>query len=241
MNSLEKSNTLYTEAQDKMALLPNYYRWIYQRFANHIQGTVLELGAGAGHMIPHYIDQADKVYAIDYNQELLDRLSHSVNHSKLDCVKVDLRGNWHELNNIKADAILAFDVLEHFEDDQSFIKKTRAQLKPGGKLLLKVPAQSSLYCDIDSASGHYRRYDDSSLLELIESAGFKLIRQGYMNPMGALLYKLKRNSKTNFSKTFSEAKLRRANLLMPLLATLDIIPILKGLSLIGIYEAKTIQ
>ena len=42
---------LYHEAQDRMALLPNYYAWIARHFIDHVSGTVLELGSGAGHVM----------------------------------------------------------------------------------------------------------------------------------------------------------------------------------------------
>ena len=48
-----------------------------------------------------------------------------------------------------------------------------ADLKPGGKVVIKVPAQSRLYNAMDEASGHFRRYDDADLRALMEKHGFR--------------------------------------------------------------------
>ena len=44
-----------------MALLPNYYGWIYRRIRAYISGTVVELGVGAGHILKHYLGQVEEV------------------------------------------------------------------------------------------------------------------------------------------------------------------------------------
>lgn len=59
-----------------------------------------------------------------------------------------------------------------------------------------------------------------------------------MNPIGAWAYRFKREKKTNFSKSISPAKLRVANALMPLFATLDHVPGLGGLSWIGAFRLR---
>ena len=60
----------------------------------------------------------------------------------------------------------------------------------------------------------------------------------HMNPAGAWSYRFKKEKKTNFSRTFSPGKLRVVNTLMPVLALLDHVPGLKGLSLIGVFRAR---
>jgi hypothetical protein len=60
-----------------------------------------------------------------------------------------------------------------------------------------------------------------------------------MNPAGAWSYRFKKAKKTNFSKTFSPAKLKVVNRMMPVIALLDHVPGLKGLSLIGVFRSRT--
>jgi SAM-dependent methyltransferase len=235
-SAVERSNLVYHEAQDRMALLPNYYTWIASHFQSHVHGDVLELGVGAGFVVQNYIDRAEHVFGVDINPELLTRLERAYPPGKVRTACVDLRGDWHEIDGVKADVIVALDVVEHFEDDAEFVKKLARHLNPGGKVVIKVPAQSRLYGEIDKASGHFRRYDEDGLRRLMESLGFETLALRHMNPAGAWSYRFKKEKQTNFSKTFSPGKLKLVNALMPVLAWLDHVPGLKGLSLIGVFR-----
>lgn len=235
---LERSNLVYHEAQDRMALLPNYYAWIHSRFQEHLRGSVLELGCGAGFVVRNYIDRVERVFGVDINPELLAALERSSPPGKVRTACVDLRGDWHEIEGVTADVIIALDVVEHFEDDAAFIAKLARHLNPGGKVVIKVPAQSRLYGEIDKASGHFRRYDEPQLKRLMEGLGFETLSLRHMNPAGAWSYRFKKQKQTNFSKTFSPGKLKAVNRLMPLLALFDHVPGLKGLSLIGVFRSR---
>ncbi|MBK7642742.1 MAG: class I SAM-dependent methyltransferase [Planctomycetes bacterium] len=232
----DKANRVYHEAQDRMSLLPNYYAWIAAHFADQLRGNVLELGCGAGFVIRNYIDRVETVFGVDLNPELLARLESQYPPGKVRTACVDLRGDWHELGDYRADVIVALDVVEHFEDDAAFVEKLVRHLVPGGRVVLKVPAQSRLYNAMDEASGHFRRYDEEPLARLMESHGFRTLSMRHMNPAGAWGYRFKKEKKTNFSKTFSPGKLRLVNALIPALALLDRVPGLKGLSLVGVFE-----
>lgn len=61
------------------------------------------------------------------------------------------------------DVVLLFDILEHIADPGSFLTAALAHLKPGGHLLVDVPAISALFSRYDAAVGHRRRYDRRSL------------------------------------------------------------------------------
>jgi SAM-dependent methyltransferase len=234
---LDRSNLVYHEAQDRMALLPNYYGWIAARFAHLLpRGTVLELGCGAGFVLRHYADRVQRVVAVDVNDDLLARLAREWPRDKVEARRVDLRGDWHEIADVRADAVIALDVLEHFQDDAAFVRKLRDRLAPGGRAVVKVPAQSALYGPMDEASGHWRRYDEAPLRALFEREGFRTLLVRPMNPAGAWGYRRKRGQRTNYSKSISPGKLKVINALMPALALLDHVPGLKGLSLVGVFE-----
>ncbi len=233
-----ESERIYEEAQRRMALLPNYYAWIASHFSRHVRGKVLELGCGAGFVIRNYLARADSVLGVDLDAALLARLEAQHPGGKVRTARVDLLGDWHELGEFRADVIVALDVLEHFQDDGAFVEKLRRQLAPGGRVVLKVPAQSRLYGAIDEASGHFRRYDAQALAQLLESHGFRTLALRHMNAAGAWGYRLRRRRRTGFSLTFSPGKLRCVNALIPALALLDRIPGLKGLSLVGVFELQ---
>jgi SAM-dependent methyltransferase len=218
-----------------MELLPNYYEWIYGKFRRYLRGDVMELGCGSGIGISTYLDQADRVYAVDYNEELVRRVGERFPSPKVIPVQADLLGDW-KFAPAEVDAVTMMDVLEHFADDRAVAAKARDLLKPNGHLLVKVPAQTALFSSLDSASGHFRRYDPDGLRNLLESVGLETVSLRKMNPVGAVAYRMKNGKTTNFSRTFTHGQLRLINLSLPVLSWFDHLPWLDGLSLAGVFR-----
>ena len=73
------------------------------------------------------------------------------------------------------DLVGLFDVLEHLDDDLEVLKVLRGQLRPGGSLLMTVPAHMALWSEYDVASGHRRRYSRHELMARLTQAGFNVI------------------------------------------------------------------
>ncbi len=69
--------------------------------------------------------------------------------------------------------MVAYDVLEHIEDDVAAAQEFFRCLRPGGRLLVAVPADMRLWSAHDEAVDHVRRYERDELLALIEDAGFR--------------------------------------------------------------------
>jgi SAM-dependent methyltransferase len=72
------------------------------------------------------------------------------------------------------DAVVAFDVLEHIEDDETAVAEVRRVLRPGGAFLVAVPVDMRLWSAHDEAVGHVRRYDRAGLLALLADGGFRI-------------------------------------------------------------------
>lgn len=65
-----------------------------------------------------------------------------------------------------------FDVLEHLEDDRASLQELRRVIRPGGRLLLTVPAYPWLWSHHDVVNHHFRRYTRRSLLAVTSQAGW---------------------------------------------------------------------
>ena len=78
------------------------------------------------------------------------------------------------------------NVLEHIEDDGAALAELYRVLKPGGRLLLFVPALKFLFSELDRLHGHYRRYHLASLKSLVEKNGFGLRYHRYFDLTGVL-------------------------------------------------------
>ena len=70
--------------------------------------------------------------------------------------------------------------MEHIKDDHLAIKNMVKLLKPGGNLVILVPAYQALYNNFDTTLEHYRRYNKKSLTSLMGNYG-EIISAFYFN------------------------------------------------------------
>jgi len=78
------------------------------------------------------------------------------------------------------DIVILLDVLEHVEDDLTFLKKDVVpRLKPESYIVISVPAHPSLFTSHDTFLGHYRRYTRQHLLD-VSGRFFSNEQNGYL-------------------------------------------------------------
>jgi SAM-dependent methyltransferase len=70
------------------------------------------------------------------------------------------------------DSVLLCDVIEHVADDRELLSEGYKALKPGGVIIVTVPAHPSLWTPIDDLSRHKRRYTHRGLARVMQDAGF---------------------------------------------------------------------
>lgn len=79
------------------------------------------------------------------------------------------------------DVVLLLDVLEHLEAEVPVLDAIRKILRPGGALVVTVPAYPFLWSGEDYVSEHRRRYRRGELCRVVEQAGFAVRRATYFN------------------------------------------------------------
>ena len=72
------------------------------------------------------------------------------------------------------DIIFMFDVLEHIEDEPRALREIWDVLKPGGVLVMSVPACPGLWSDHDVVNHHFRRYTREGLKTALKEAGLQV-------------------------------------------------------------------
>lgn len=72
------------------------------------------------------------------------------------------------------DLVVAFDVLEHIEDDGAAVRDVHRVLRPGGTFLVAVPCDPRLWSQHDVAVGHVRRYTRDTLRAVLQENGFEI-------------------------------------------------------------------
>jgi SAM-dependent methyltransferase len=131
------------------------------------EGPALDVGAAAGGNTRVLVEAGWDCVALEYSQLGADMASGRG--------LTVVRGDATALP-IAADSlglVVAYDVLEHIEDDHAAAREFLRCLRPGGRLLVAVPADMRLWSAHDEAVDHVRRYDRDELLALIYGAGFR--------------------------------------------------------------------
>ncbi|HEX4837312.1 MAG TPA: class I SAM-dependent methyltransferase [Solirubrobacteraceae bacterium] len=99
-------------------------------------------------------------------------------------------------DNAAFDLTVSLDVIEHLEDDVGALGELRRVTKPGGALLVTVPAYQWLWSGHDEVNHHHRRYSRRTLLAAAEHAGWRIERSTHFNslllPIAILLRELER-------------------------------------------------
>jgi SAM-dependent methyltransferase len=173
-----------------MSYAQNYYRWVMQVFRPFIAGTVLELGAGIGNFSAHLIAAGpERVVLVEPAEDLFERLrTRFAGSANVETFHGEL-GAWAgQQAGRRVDVVVSVNVLEHIQDDRGVMRLVSAVVRPGGLVLLLVPALPALYGSLDASFGHLRRYNKGSLGALLDGAGLVVRRMRYMNMAGAIAW-----------------------------------------------------
>ncbi len=96
------------------------------------------------------------------------------------------------------DAVTALDVIEHTQDDLAVLADSHRLLKPGGHMIITVPAFMWLWTHNDDLNAHVRRYTAAELRQKLTQTGFNVVRITYNNffvfPLAATLLLLRRTT-----------------------------------------------
>ena len=159
----------------------NYNAWLFGRALPYLGTSVLDVGAGIGTFTELAAARASTVVALEPDPAFAERLAARFGDRRN--VEV-VNGDLAEAPAQGFDSIICFNVLEHIRDDGEALRRFRDLLRPGGHLLLLVPAHASLWSPFDEAVGHERRYDRRSLEQILRQSGLTPTEVTYVNPVG---------------------------------------------------------
>ena len=211
---------------------PRLNEWLYSKLAAGVRGDVLEIGSGIGNLSRHIVEDADSVVLSDMEDHYLEGLRKTFSgQARVVVARYDLDGPPpHEIASRQFDAIVAVNVIEHIEDDHTSVRRLAALLRPGGRLLVYVPACPFAYGSLDRALGHFRRYTPKTLSALMRSAGLEPTPPRYLNLLGLFGWIV--NGRAFRRERLSEAQVALFEKLVPLVRLEDAVALPLGL---GIY------
>ncbi len=153
---------------------------------------VLNAGAGAGSLTLKMIDAGLRVTSTDYSPELCEWTRRALRERGIEdanpVIAADLQ--MIDLPEAAFDAAVCAEVLEHLDDDDAALGRIAHALRPGGLLLVTVPAGPYRYDWTDRWAGHVRRYTLEGLRDRIAQAGFADVQvQGWGFPLTGLYHR----------------------------------------------------
>lgn len=111
------------------------------------------------------------------------------------------------------DAVVILNVLEHIEDHQEAVRQVARILKPGGIVVVEVPAGPQLYDVYDKFLRHYRRYRASEVRQILADGGLTVVSQSHLGslPYPAFAFIKRRNRRwLNAPEQVQQAIVERA-------------------------------
>ena len=176
---------------DRMAKMDGEHWWFVARrkiLAELIERVVrpphdariLELGCGTG----HNLDMLARFGTVEASE--LDDHARAIATGRLGApVRTVALPDLSQFEPDRYDLIALLDVLEHVPDDSASLAAIRTRLKPGGALLLTVPANPWMWSAHDVAHHHHRRYRKREIAALGREAGFRI---ELLSPFNTLLF-----------------------------------------------------
>jgi SAM-dependent methyltransferase len=147
-------------------------------------GRFVELGAGTGTLTRAFLDRGFTGVCFDLTPETREILRRNL-AGRGDAV--DVVDSADDIAPEAFDYLFAFEVLEHVEDDIQALREWTKWLRPGGLLLVSVPAHQRKYSRDDANVGHVRRYESDALRGLLTGAGYSDVElYNYGFPLGNL-------------------------------------------------------
>jgi len=174
---------------DQMAALDQQHWWyrarrevladLIRRHAAPPPGAkLLEIGCGTGHNLA-MLSQFGEVDALELDDEARKVAESRLGRPVMSAPLPELSG----VPEQHYDIIGAFDVIEHIDDDTAALASIATRLKPGGKLVMTVPAHQWMWSAHDVVNHHKRRYSRQQLRTLIERSPLRLESIGYFNSL----------------------------------------------------------
>lgn len=147
----------------------------YLRSEGKDRPQILEVGCGTGGNLK-LLSGYGNLHAVEYSEE-----ARALAEGRGICpIQSGFLPDGLHLDR-KFDWICLLDVLEYIDDDLKALQTLKSLLKPGGRLLLTIPAYKYLFSYHDIEVENKRRYDQKEMLELVRKADLKLLYSTYFN------------------------------------------------------------
>ncbi len=185
MTQVNGDTVLQSEVLEDLSDAVNYQRWLADLVRPHLGDEPLEIGSGLGYYAALWLPEVRHFTATEADPARLVELeARFVGESRVTVRELTLPAPADEIG--QHSCVVALNVWEHIDDHVGALRSAADMLRPGGTVVLLVPAFESAMSDFDRLIGHVRRYTKKSMTELLEAAGLAIEEVRYINPVGLL-------------------------------------------------------
>lgn len=153
------------------------------------RGSILDAGCGTGITLG-YVERFGQTFGVD-NEMVALKFCKTRNAKRLTCAPLEHL----PFADASFDIVTCLDVIEHIDEDQSAVTEIARVIRPGGLLVLTVPAFQVFWSDHDVINHHKRRYRRDQIRRLLANS-FEIDLLSYYNvhlfPLAVLVRMLKR-------------------------------------------------
>ncbi len=176
---------LQTQVLEDLRSARHYRRWLVRLAAPHLGDDPLEVGSGIGDYAAELAAGRRRYTATEADPERLAVLAERfADHPVVRVRKLVLPGDERGDHS----AVLMLNVMEHIEADVEALRSAAALVRPGGAVVVLVPAFQAAMSRFDRLIGHHRRYTRAGLVAAMVEAGLHVERAHYVNSVGLIAW-----------------------------------------------------
>lgn len=174
-----------SEVLEGLATAVNHRRWFVDLAVPYLGDDPIEIGSGLGDYALEWAPHFQRFTATEGDPERLVRLKERMaEHPTVDVRQMLLPTE--ETGDYSA--AVSYNVLEHIDDHVGALRSISRLVRPGGAIVLIVPAFMFAMSPVDVATGHVRRYTKKTMRAALTEAGLEVEKVHYANALGLIGY-----------------------------------------------------
>lgn len=165
-----------------------FCKWMVEEIIPSIGNRTLEVGAGIG-TISRMLPKKEKLTVTDSDQEVVGMIKQIYADNELvdvDSLDITDASEAAKFSDGDVDTVIMLSGVQKYEDDLAALKNSAEILTSGGRLILQVPNNKSLYGSLDREEGFLRRYSKKDIKNKLEEAGFTVEKCWGINSISTL-------------------------------------------------------
>lgn len=185
MTRINGDQRVQSEVLEGLATAVNHRRWFVELALPFLGDDPIEIGSGLGDYALEWAPYFGRFTATEADPDRLVALKERLSGHETVHIRQMLLPT--EEVNTHSGAV-SYNVLEHIEDHVGALRSMARLVRPGGRIVLIVPAFPFAMSPVDIATGHVRRYTKKSMRNALTEAGLTIERVQYLNALGLIGY-----------------------------------------------------